>query len=446
MNGKPHWLGWVVLVAILAAIAVRASSPIVRTGGDLTRYIEVGELVLRGEDIYATSNPTTNTWPPLFALMAAPLAILARLNVHVTRALWATVMLLSLAGSLQLSIRLVYRKPLVVRYRAGAISVASAAAVIPTLLALRAILPNFRFLQVNTLVLLLALAGCYLIARSRPGAGGAILGAAAAIKIIPIFFVPYLIWKRWWRALGAMLVSGAALTILPIVFFGFDRWWSYVSRFLGGSASSTFIATGSQSLYTMFHRILVLPNWWNTEFIRPYRVAMDIGAVIAVLLAFVVFAAVFIVVSRHRGVRPSSPAVVTEFAIVLGASFLFLPFAWRHYFVFLLPAYVVLWRAAMAGTGNARVDPFSLDHGQRRRIRWLLGLGVLLQVGLSSSLLGAGPATVLKNNSGVTVSALLILTALAYLRWLLGQHPATDSLTVPGHPPQSSVSSVTTSQ
>jgi hypothetical protein len=196
----------------------------------------------------------------------------------------------------------------------------------------------------------------------------------------------------------------------------------------------------------MFHRILVLPNWWNREFILPDRVAMDTGAVIAVLMAFVVFAALFILVSRQRGVRPSSPAVVTEFAIVLGASILFLPFAWRHYFVFLLPAYVVLWRAAMAGIGDARIDPYSLDHGQRRRIRRLLGLGVLLQVGLSSSLLGAGTATALKNNSGVAVSALLILAALLYFRWLLGQRPAGGSLPLAGDPPQSSVSSVTTSQ
>ena len=223
----------------------------------------------------------------MFALIVVPLAALARHNLHLTRAIWAAAILLFLASSLCLCIRLVYGKPLVLRHRRGAISVASAAAIVPTLFALRAILPNFRMLQINSLLLLLVLVGCYLIVRSRPVSGGALIGAAAAIKVLPIFFVPYFIWKRWWRALGAMLLGGAALTVLPIVVFGFERWWSYASRFLGRSTTSTFVFTGSQSLYSMLHRLIVLRTWWHPESVF-YQGVMDTRVMIAALLVLLV--------------------------------------------------------------------------------------------------------------------------------------------------------------
>ena len=71
-------------------------------------------------------------------------------------------------------------------------------------------------------------------------------------------------------------------------------------------------------------------------------------------------------------------------------------FAWRHYFIFLLLGYVLLWRAATATVGTGEANSYSLEHRPRRRIRWLLGAGVLLQVAVSSSILGEAAATALK--------------------------------------------------
>jgi len=445
-EGQPHWLGWVVLLGIMTAVAVRASSTIMGMGGDLAGYIEVGELVLRGEDIYATSTPATNTWPPLFALIVVPLAVLARHSLVLARVIWAMIILASLAGALSFCVRLVYGKPLSFRRRSGAVCVASAAVLLPTLFALRAILENFIWAQVNSLVLLVALAGCYLIARSRPVPGGVLIGLAAAIKVIPVFFVPYFIWKRWWRALGAMLAGGALLTLLPVVVFGFERWWSYASRFLGGSASGTFIGSNNQSLYAAFHQILVQRKWWNDEWVVLDRVDMEPRAMVAVLLVLLVSAGLFIFATRRGGSCPSSAAVATEFSIVLGASILFLPFTWKHYFIFLLPAYVILWRVAVAPAGAEQGHPYSLEHRQRRRIRWLLGAGVLLQVAVSSSILGRPISHALKHLSNQALGAGLILAALLYFRWILGRRSAADLPPLPGDPPQSRTSSVTTSQ
>src|SRR5262249_44626515 len=72
------------ITIVLVASAVRN----IREAGDFRGYLEVGELVMQGGDIYAESRPDVNTWPPLFAVVCVPFALVARQSVHLARALW----------------------------------------------------------------------------------------------------------------------------------------------------------------------------------------------------------------------------------------------------------------------------------------------------------------------------------------------------------------------
>jgi hypothetical protein len=177
----------------------------IKEDGDFRGYLEVGELVLRGRDIYADARPDINTWPPLFAVLCVPFALLARVSVYLARGVWLLVNAGLVVAMLRITTALVYRRPLALDGARG-VSIASLAVLGPLVLTSRFFLGNFDRLQINLFILFCCLAGCLLLARGRAFGGGALLGFAAAVKVLPVFFVPYLLAKRWW---GAFVAAGA---------------------------------------------------------------------------------------------------------------------------------------------------------------------------------------------------------------------------------------------
>lgn len=217
---------------VLAAVFLASLARNITERGDFQGYLEVGELVLRGADIYAEARPGVNTWPPLFAVACVPFALLARISVYLARGCWLMLNAAIVYAMLQLVVQLVYGRRLVLDERPGGVSIASAAVLGPLVLTSRFILGNLDRLQINMFILWCCLAGCLLLARGRHGWAGALLGLGAAIKVLPIFFLPYLAWKRWWRALAAAVATGAACTALPALVFGPARWWAYLRHWL----------------------------------------------------------------------------------------------------------------------------------------------------------------------------------------------------------------------
>jgi hypothetical protein len=83
----------------------------------------------------------------------------------------------------------------------------------------------------DLLVAVAVMAGILLGGRRREAWAGAALGAAAALKVMPILFLPVLLIQRRWRAALAMIGTGAALSLLPDLLFPihssptqFERW------------------------------------------------------------------------------------------------------------------------------------------------------------------------------------------------------------------------------
>ena len=243
----------VVLAIVLLASAVRN----IKEEGDFRGYLEVGELVLRGGDIYAEARPDVNTWPPLFAVLCVPFALLARVSVYLARAVWLGINVACVIAMLRLAVTLVHHRPLVLTptaERAG-VALASFAVLGPLMLSARFLLGNLDRLQINMLILTACLLGCVWLTRGRAVAGGAIIGVAAAVKVLPIFFLPYFAWKRWWTALAAALVAGGLASLAPIVVFGPARFLAYVRYWLALSAGSWPVRKGNQSVYAMVDRL-----------------------------------------------------------------------------------------------------------------------------------------------------------------------------------------------
>ncbi|MGO8703289.1 MAG: glycosyltransferase family 87 protein [Candidatus Brocadiia bacterium] len=113
-----------------------------------------------------------------------------------------------------------------------------------------------------------AAAFCWLARGQRRFRAGALLGFAAAFKVLPGLFGVYLLLTRQWRALGGMIFAGVVCTaVLPVLLWGPERAWSLhlswyekvVAPYRSGRTTE-FISDpyrpSNQSLTAAFNRLL----------------------------------------------------------------------------------------------------------------------------------------------------------------------------------------------
>ena len=391
------------MVAFLCVFTIRGLHSVLTGPGDFAGYVAVGELVLQGEDIYQLR---LNTWPPVYSVLFVPFALLARIDLRLAAAVWLGLSVVFFYGALALTLRLVYSERLGLSGGDGVVGVASVTALAPIVLTHRFIHANFGHLQINILILLLSLLGCVWLTRRRSFAGGAIIGIAAAIKVFPIFLFPYLAWKRWWRAFAAAVLAGGLLSLSPLLVFGFGRFWRYVHAWFVVWQAEPLYSWRNQSVVGMLgrldHGLRGVPHAADS------LATLGLVAWIGLAVSAGLFAAAFVFTGRSPDRDPTVPTVPVEFAIVLVAAVLFVPRSFIYYFVFLLPANAVLWRAV---TGD-----YEMSHSTRRIIRWLLVASFILGSLTSEFLLGEQLSVAIKSFSGVTVAAILALVGLFIVR------------------------------
>jgi len=232
--------------------------------GDFAGYLLVGDLVLDGGHIYAEAPAGVNTWPSLFSLLCAPLALIARLSPSLARGIWVILNYAAVLLLLDMLARLVYGRKLSLRADPSgsgssektSISLADAAIFVPLLLSSRWLLANLEHLQVNILIFCLALGGLYFISTNREGLGGLALGLGVALKVMPIVFVPYLAYRRRWRAATLVTLAAAAYSLAPILIFGWSRYWGYVVAWRAEVAAGWGVSAMNHSVFAMLDRII----------------------------------------------------------------------------------------------------------------------------------------------------------------------------------------------
>src|SRR6185437_14827959 len=94
-----------------------------------------------------------------------------------------------------------------------------------------------------------------------PVIGGAGLGWAAALKVWPLFFYPFLAVQRRWRMLAAACGVGVAATLLPALWRG----WSSQMRLLGAwlAQERTIAATSSKLGELWYPGQSLHAVWWS---------------------------------------------------------------------------------------------------------------------------------------------------------------------------------------
>jgi Glycosyltransferase family 87 len=201
-SATQHRLAWIV-----AAIAIAAYYPRYRHGGGASIFSRAAECLLQGQTprhcgllIYA--------YPPFFALLWVPLAQAAP---WLREAVWYLVLVGTLFASLRLCETLARRLfPGVWSERELALF-----RTLTFVLSLKFILAVLENQAYDSIAIVFILLGLVALVSERTLLGAASLAMAAALKVTPLIFLPYLLFKRRFAAAGVFIGVVVGLTLLP---------------------------------------------------------------------------------------------------------------------------------------------------------------------------------------------------------------------------------------
>jgi alpha-1,2-mannosyltransferase len=193
---------------------------------DLAVYV-LGSRHLVDGHLYTVSLPTSPhlpfTYPPIAALAFVPLSALSR---QAGQLVWAAVNVACLYAVLALSLRAVV--PGIHRTRLALVALVAMG---PSML-LDPVWLTFFFGQVNLVLCAAILADLTLVLRlgDRTLPRGVLLGICAAVKLIPLVFVPYLFVTRQFRAAWTSLAAFVGATLVAFL-ANPSVTWSYFTRY-----------------------------------------------------------------------------------------------------------------------------------------------------------------------------------------------------------------------
>lgn len=380
--------------------------------GDLVGYALVGRALVHGHDIYLDTPVGTNTWPPFFSIFVAPIGLLDAISPRLARIIWIALTWASIFLILDLLARMIYGKRLRWQPDDSSLTVTSPELLVPFLLALPYIINNFELLQVNMIIFAMTLGGLYLQANGREALGGIAIGAAAAMKVMAIVFLPYLLYRKRWRAAFWVAAAALAFFMTPAAVLGWAKFWKDVALWPAALHGAWGDGNGQQSVYSMWDRILgygYLPFAVPGTFILPLsgarsaKLAWEASCLAVAFLGWLAF----------RGTpQPGDRWSQVEWASVFVASTVLSPLAWKHYFIVLLLPYALLhaaWRSS------------DLDLRTRRILRNVMFASFALSIPTMHGLIGTPLARRLEMGSVVTYSALVMLGGLLWYRSLAQQ-------------------------
>jgi alpha-1,2-mannosyltransferase len=288
---------------------------------DLGVYLRLGGRYVFTSHLYSFHLPNTSlpfTYPPFAALLFAPWQRVFA-SVGLVQVVWTLCNVAALIGVLVLSIRLV--KTSLNRVTTWRLALALS---LPALF-LNPVLITIGFGQVNLFVTLLVMWD--LLSERRIGKRqiplGVATGLAAAVKLTPLLFVPYLILTRRWRgALTCVLTFGVCELMTFVVSPTSSRAYWTRAVFKPSRAGDLTIVD-NQNLWGALDRFThgVLPD-----------------AVMLPLLIATAAAGLLLAAHAHRRSSPLLGVLICAATCLLVS-----PISWVHHMVWVVPA--ILWLA-----------------------------------------------------------------------------------------------------
>jgi alpha-1,2-mannosyltransferase len=254
------------------------------------------------------------TYPPFAALLFWPLA---QLPVYAGQVIWAVVNVLLLGALVAVSIRMV--RP---QWPARQLLTVSAIVLFP-LLRLSPDGLTLALGQVNLLIAVLVLVdlGFVLRAGQRTLPRGVLLGIAAAVKLTPLIFIPFLVLTRQFRA-AATATGTFAVCSLALFALTPSSSAAYWSRYIFDSKrAGNILYISDQNLHSALQRMIGAPA--PAALLAALTVLIGVGGLAVATWAY----------------RVSSPMLGLLLCAATGL--IVSPVSWSHHYVWVVP--VLVW-------------------------------------------------------------------------------------------------------
>jgi len=334
------------LIALFIALSAQYTLKVLANRSAFSRWQKQLEGLERGEnlyDVYVYPNP------PIMALLRKPLTDIK--PPYVGALLWYYLKVGMALAALFWVFRIVEGQGLPFPPWAKALAV---------LLSLRPIMGDLIHGNVNLFILFLVAAGLYAFHKGRQAGGGLLLALAIACKVTPALFVPYLVWKRGWRALaGCALGLVLFFWVVPSCFLGWEKnqalltsWTKHmiVPYLVHGEVTSTH---ENQSLPGVAARLLThSPSFIEYEAEAPfsprpvrYDNLCDLPASApqwVVRGAELLFVGLIVWRCRQPLASRAGWRLAAEFSLIVLGMLLFSERTWKHHYVTLLLPIAVL--------------------------------------------------------------------------------------------------------
>lgn len=234
---------------------------------------------------------------------------------------------------------------------------------LPSFVTITFIFDMYDLGQPNLLLLALMLYGFWLLREARPWFAGSMFALAAAIKVFPVAVLPYLVWRRQWKAVASMLVFLVLLLfVLPAPIRGFEHNFTELKTWyrgmVGSSSEKGFGQRDeqnwswvNQSIIAVTHRLTRPVNYNQDDPRKParYMNIVDVSYKTANLIVVAISLAIglgYIAVmppASQRTERSDAEELGILFCLMTVAS----PLARQYYFIWLFfPMTVLVHRAA----------------------------------------------------------------------------------------------------
>lgn len=400
----------------MAVVCVRS----MRNSEDFGGYVLVGNLILAGEHPYDAAPPGISTWPPVFGMLCVPLALLDGVSTPLARATWLLLVAAALFWALRELALLVHGRRL--GWTLG-LPLGSAALIVPLLLAHAAVLGNFLHLQISTVMFAAVLVALRLDAEGRSWRGGLLLGAVAALRVMPVVFIPYWLWRGRWRAALAASVGLILVSLLPVLVYGPATFAEYTSSWLDVVSGGAWgVGKMNQSMPAAWDRLL---GHGIVPFVADPQVALDPSGSpvvrLVVLATMAITGALALVLFRGR-TAPGGSIALVEWSIVFLVAAAYGPVCWKSYLVVALLPLVLLWKFARDPRSSVAI---------RRLALWTLVVGGGLLALPGRDFWGRWIGGSLELASTYTVAVFALLAGLFLLRHRLAVESRSTASALP---------------
>jgi len=208
----------------------------------------------------------------------------------------------------------------------------------------RAILQNFDEGQVNILMMTLAVAGLYFVLNKKHIKVALLLGFSMMVKYMPVILIPYLIIKKKFKLVGFIFLALALFILIPIFTLGIEYGLSLTKEFMPflfeSCMDSNSISTHpNQSLLAMLMRFLHPSTEAGINI-----VSLNKNAVMGIFIFVSAVLYLFIIIPTKSKPKDNSLNRLysyLDYSLIFICMALFNPNAWKHAYIFLIPAYMI---------------------------------------------------------------------------------------------------------